>query len=113
MNWLEGEDLDPLGPYVERLLGAGWVLIPQVGLGFCENALVRRGAGVTDLVTIPVWGYSTAVRLEGGPEPRYPRWTGREWWRHQAPPEVALDWLLTGPDDDEWLIRELNTRRRR
>lgn len=112
MTWFGGEALDPLGPYVERALGAGWVLVPQVGLGVCENALLRPRAGVTDLVTIPVLGHSTAVRLEGGPEPGYPRRTGHEWWRHHVPPEVALEWLLTDPDDDQLLVHELNTRRR-
>jgi hypothetical protein len=104
--WLGEEGLDPLHLYVKQALSAGWVLVPQVGIGFCENALLRPNANVTDLVTIPVLGHSTAVRFEGGPEPGFPRQTGREWWRHHVPPEVALRWLLTDPDDDERLVRK-------
>lgn len=111
MTWF-GDELDPLDQYVEQALGVGWVLVPQVGLGSCENALIRSDEGVTDLVTIPLLGHSTVVRLQGGPERGHPRSTGREWWRHHVPPEVALDWLLSDPDD-EALVRWRDGRRER
>ena len=104
---------DPLSLNVERALQAGWNLIPQAGPGWCENALVRTHAEVSDLVALPVLGDSTVVRLGGGPRPGYPRESGRELWRHQVPPEVALDWLLAGPGDEASLVRELSRRRPR
>ncbi len=99
MSQFASDVWDPLYVDIERAMQAGWQLIPQVGLGWCENALVRSDDGFSDLVTLPMLGHSTVVRLEGGPRRGFLREPGRELWRHQLPPELALDWLLTSPRD--------------
>lgn len=98
-------EVDPIAPAVARALEQGWRLIPQVGVGHPENALVRGyDNGVTDLVTLPEMGDSTVVRLLGGPAlPDQPRGTGQQMWRHQVPVTVAIEWALGDPDDDTLL----------
>lgn len=108
MSHFAGSAWDPLYLDIERARHAGWHLVPQAGLGWCENALVRHVDGLSDLVTLPALGHSTVVRLEGGPEPGFPREPGRELWRHQLLPSLALDWLLTGPCDEQGLVRRLS-----
>jgi hypothetical protein len=94
---------DPLDQDIGWAHNAGWSTILQVGHGACDNALIRSDGWVTDIVTIPDIGYSTVVRLQGGPEPGHPRRTGHQRWRHQVPPEVAVAWVLTNPKDDYML----------
>lgn len=101
----EDQESDPLAAAVECALNVGWSLVLQVDYGVCENALIRTVEWFTDLVTLPPAGFSTVVRLQGGPARKQPRRTGHEWWRHHVPPEVALQWLLTNPDDDQLLIQ--------
>ncbi|HEV2779237.1 MAG TPA: hypothetical protein VGX25_07530 [Actinophytocola sp.] len=96
---------DPFAPAIERLVAAGWRLVPQIGHGTCDNALLRTGRRFTDVVMIPILGDSTAVRLHGGPRPGQPRHTGQERWRHHIPLEVALEWILSDAVDDAWLAR--------
>jgi hypothetical protein len=101
---------DGLDQDIERALADGWSLIPQVGHGTCDNALARFNRGITDVVTIPAFGHSTVVRLQGGPEAGRLRWTGRQCWRHLVPPRIAVEWVLTHPEDDrlltEWELEQ-------
>jgi hypothetical protein len=94
---------DPLGQEIEQARSAGWSTIPQVGHGTCDNALIRFDRGFFDVVTIPAIGYSTVVRLQGGPAPGQPRMTGYQWWRHHVPVNIAITWVLTNPTDDDLL----------
>src|SRR5882762_3309974 len=99
-------DIEPshqLDQEIERAVADGWSMIPQVGHGTCDNALIRFKDTFTDVVTIPTIGHSTAVRLEGGPTTGHPRSTGHQWWRYQVPTHVAVEWVLTDPQDDRLL----------
>jgi hypothetical protein len=89
---------------IDQARAAGWSMIPQVGHGTCDNALIRFTDGFTDIVTIPAIGHAIVVRLRGGPLPGRPRWTGHQWWRHQVPTSVAVEWALTDPQDDRLLV---------
>lgn len=101
---------DPLAPQIDQLLEAGWKLMAQVTSGIVEHALVHvdRDWMTYDVVTVPPpgGGQSTIVRLPAGYDPRWPRAASREVWRHHAPTEQALAWLLRGfpPDDRELFI---------
>lgn len=107
MTALAGEadwdDRDPLDEYIVLAQREGWSLIPQVGHGTCDNALMRQHNGFVDVVTIPEVGHSTVVRLQGGPEPAHLRRTGHQWWRHLVPPELAVKWALTDCRNDDLL----------
>jgi hypothetical protein len=98
-------EVDPIGPAVARAIEDGWRLIEQVGIGYPENALVRRyDNGVTDLVTLPEFGDSTVVRLFGGAQlPDHPRRTGEQVWRVRVPVTIAIEWALGDPNDDALL----------
>jgi hypothetical protein len=89
---------------IEKACEAGWSVVAQVGHGTCDNALIRSRNGITDLVTIPLIGYSTVVRLQGGPAPGRRRHTGHQWWRHLVPTGLAVEWVLTNPQDDRLLV---------
>jgi hypothetical protein len=95
------EDLDQA---IERAVAAGWAIIPQVGHGTCDNALIHVDNGFVDIVTVPAIGYATVVRLRGGPEPGHPRHVGHQHWRHLVPTRIAVDWALTNPVDDNALV---------
>lgn len=92
-------EVDPLEPSVLRAVAAGWTLVPQISHGSCDNALIRTVDGITDVVTIPLLGYSTAVRLDGGPRPGQPRRSGNEEWRRHLPVDDAMAWLLDEPGE--------------
>jgi hypothetical protein len=94
---------DPLDRYITQAQNNGWSMVPQVGHGTCDNALMRSAEGFTDLLTIPLIGYSTVVRLQGGPESGHPRRTGHQWWRHHVAPQIAVEWALSNPIDDHML----------
>jgi hypothetical protein len=89
---------------IERALATGWTIIPQVGHGTCDNALIRVIDGFIDIVTVPTIGYATVVRLQGGPQPGHPRYVGHQWWRHHVPTQVAVAWALARPADDRTLV---------
>lgn len=95
-----GGDEDPLDLWISQAFAAGWSMVPQVTHGSCDNALLRVYRGITDVVTIPLLGYSTMVRLQGGPLPGQPRRTGVEQWRRHMPVDQAVAWLLNEPADD-------------
>lgn len=94
-------DHDPLDEYIALAQRLGWSLIPQVGHGTCDNALMRQANGFVDIVTILDVGHSTVVRLQGGPEPGCPRRTGHQWWRHLVPPDLAVKWALSDCANDD------------
>jgi hypothetical protein len=96
---------DPISSAVARALDGGWRLVEQVGMGYPENALVRRyDNGITDLVTLPELGDSTVVRLLGGAQlPEHPRRTGEQLWRVWVPVTIAIEWALGDPNDDALL----------
>jgi hypothetical protein len=96
-------DRDPLDEYIMLAQREGWSLIPQVGHGTCDNALMRQNNGFIDVVTIPDFGHSTVVRLQGGPEAGHLRRTGHQWWRYLVPPELAVKWALTDCENDDLL----------
>jgi len=100
---------DPLDQQIEQALSEGWTIIPQVGHGTCDNALIRVHGGLIDLATVPTIGYSTVVRLLGGPLPGQPREVGYQQWRHHVPTQIAVAWALTHPTDDrtlaDWNLR--------
>lgn len=102
--------LDPLATSIERAFEAGWDLVPQIRADGSDNALVWFGAGFTYVVTIPLRGDATVVFFEGGPPRGHPRSPAREPWRHVVPVDVAMSWVLSGPEDDralrEWRARQ-------
>ncbi len=97
---------DPLAPRIEQARARGWTIIPNIGYGVVDHALLRRfDQWTTDVVTIPPFGDSTVVRLHGAIDPARPRQSLIQWWRHDVPVPVALDWLLGDPENDEDLLR--------
>jgi hypothetical protein len=92
---------------VQRLIKharqTGWFLVPQV-YGTPDMSLIRWVDQVVDVVTTPLLGYSTIVRLVGGPTAGELRETGEEIWRHIVPLPLALVWLNGDPHDDNALV---------
>lgn len=85
---------------IEQAVRAGWRVVPQILYRGNDNALVRSAGSCTDVVTIPLDGWSTVVRLDGGPAPGDLRATGTEVWRHVVPLQLALLWVTSDRDDD-------------
>lgn len=104
-TWWWNVASDPLTPYVERLLDAGWFPIPQIGLGYIEPGLMRLTEDqiFVDVVVLSEFGDATIVRARASWSPATPRRHGEEIWRHRVPADVAAEWLLTDPRDDSAL----------
>uniref|UniRef100_UPI003F49513A hypothetical protein n=1 Tax=Amycolatopsis sp. CA-290885 TaxID=3239925 RepID=UPI003F49513A len=92
-----------LSAMIELALRTGWRLQPQVHGGI-ENALVRYVDPYTDVVTLPVLGRSTIVRIIGGPQRENWQHVGSEVWRHVVPVELALLWVGSNKNDDIDLV---------
>lgn len=95
--------LDPLARSIEQTLEAGWFLVPQIRGETSDNALVWFGEGFTYVVTIPLHGDSTIAFFQGGPPLGHPRRPAHEPWRYRVPVDRAMDWVLSGPEDDRAL----------
>lgn len=88
---------------IELLLRAGWRQFPQVH-GPLENSLILSPQpGIQFVVTLPDFGPSVVVAIEGGPCRGHRRDAGRELCRHQVPVNLAIQWALSNPADDEKL----------
>jgi hypothetical protein len=85
---------------IEQAVRAGWQVVPQILYRGTDNGLLRSVGSCADIVTIPLLGWSTVVRLAGGPAPGERRTTGTEVWRHVVPLQLALLWVLSNPADD-------------
>lgn len=90
---------------IEHAIRAGWRVVPQLLYRDRVNALMRTVGPHTDLVTIPLEGWSTVIRLAGGPCRGDRRRSGTEIWRHRVPLQLALVWLNSDPADDAYLSR--------
>ncbi|WP_329073493.1 hypothetical protein [Amycolatopsis sp. NBC_01480] len=90
---------------IETAVRLGWRVVPQILYRGNDNALVRSSGSCTDIVTIPLTGWSTVVRLAGGPAPGDLRATGTEVWRHVVPLQLALMWVGSDADDDSALSK--------
>lgn len=90
---------------IELLLRAGWRQFPQVH-GPLENSLMLSPQpGFQFVVTLPDFGPSVVVAIEGGPCRGHRRSAGRELWRHQVPVGLAIQWALSNPADDAELAK--------
>lgn len=99
------EQPDPVDEGIAyALCHGGWLIIPNLGFGLVENAIMRHADFHTDLMSIPDMGYFTIARLVDGPKPGRPRQPAYVQWSHQVPPNVAVHWLLTDSDDDQALV---------
>ncbi|MGH3568541.1 MAG: hypothetical protein ACRDRH_21445 [Pseudonocardia sp.] len=93
---------DPLAPHVAQARAAGWHLVPQVGSGEVEHALLRGHDHGFYALTLPWIGPATVVSVMGGVNAERPRDVGDERWRHRVSPEAAIAWALRSQDGQDF-----------